>query len=265
MKRKLVKLYNSEYYDEQNEGSKRSAKAILGILYRIYHPNSVVDFGCGRGVWLSVAESLGSQILQGLDGPWVEERMLVCKNMQFTSTNLTEEINLDKRFDLAISVEVAEHLPESLASSFVRKICSASNIVVFGAGIKFQGGVNHINEQYQSYWIDLFHLQGYECFDIFRSEIWENEEVEWWYRQNTFLFVNTMAIGKQIDIQQLKTMERPIYNIAHPINYESKIKYITTGSAVPGRKKTKRAIANMFQQAITPPFFWALINRFKKS
>lgn len=55
------------------------------------------------------------------------------------------------RFDLAISVEVAEHLPKEAAETFIDNLVSLSDEVVFGAAYEHQGGVNHLNEQKHIY------------------------------------------------------------------------------------------------------------------
>jgi hypothetical protein len=52
-----------------------------------------------------------------------------------------------------------------------------------------QGGTHHVNEQWPAYWQDLFERQGYRMLDLIRREIWTNPEIQFWYRQNIFLFV----------------------------------------------------------------------------
>ncbi len=69
-KKKLAEHYNETFYNRQIAGSVNSAEIILGLLYDFYQPRSVIDIGCGRGAWLSVAESLGTKTLIGLDGYW---------------------------------------------------------------------------------------------------------------------------------------------------------------------------------------------------
>ena len=219
---KKSEFYSDRFYDNQRNGSMRSAEIILRLLYEIYQPNSVIDIGCGLGTWLSVAESLGSKRLRGMDGDWVSSDKLLSKNIDFTAVDIEHEIEFNEKYDLCISLEVAEHLPPRQARPFVASLCKASNVVLFSSAIKHQGGTNHVNEQWQSYWIELFQHSGFECFDIFRSATWDNNEVDWWYRQNIFLFINLKELPVNLDINQLRSMEKPIQNIIHPENYESK-------------------------------------------
>lgn len=210
-------LYNDTFYEDHVDGSIRSARVILGRLYSVYKPQSVVDFGCGRGAWLSVAGSLGSSVLRGLDGDWVGQDDLLDEKITFTPVDLSKGFSCGERFDLCMSLEVAEHLPPTRAEGFVRDMCSVSDVVLFSAATKGQPGTNHINTQWQSYWIELFSRREYDCFDIFRGATWNNGQVDWWYRQNTFLFVRRGATC--IDRSLLLGMEERIYDLVHPKHY----------------------------------------------
>ena len=101
----------------------------------------------------------------------------------------------DGRYDLAVCLEVAEHLPESSASDLVRTLTTLAPIVLFSAAIPGQGGVGHINERWPSYWKSRFEEHGFQRLDPIRPHIWKNRRVHWWYRQNIFLF----AAREQID------------------------------------------------------------------
>jgi SAM-dependent methyltransferase len=181
--------YDEKFYNEHIQASLKSAELMLAALFQSYEPSSVADFGCGRGAWLSAAKTLGATELIGFDGPWVSVGMMIDKSIAFTPIDFSEDLKLDRRVDLAISVEVAEHLPESRASWFVETICEMSDVVVFGAAIPGQGGADHVNEQWPSYWGGKFEESGYVMFDFFRPKLWAEDRCEWWYRQNTFLYV----------------------------------------------------------------------------
>ena len=222
---KLDQIYDREFYDGQTRGSSLAAKAILKILYKFYTPLSVIDIGCGRGSWLAVAESLGSKYIRGIDGHWINNNDLLSKNIDFTPIDLEKPIQIKERYDLCISIEVAEHLSKNRANGFIETLCNVSDVVLFSAAIKFQEGANHINKQWQSYWIKIFDSFDYGCFDIFRYVVWEDEALEWWFRQNIFLFVNQSS--SPISFNRLKAAEKPIPDIVHPKNYEDKIEAYT--------------------------------------
>ncbi len=217
----IEKAYTDDFYDNQIIGSTNSAIEILRLLFNFYRPQSVIDVGCGRGVWLAAAESLGVQDLKGLDGKWVQNLGLVSELVKFHPCNFEEKFVVNRKYDLCISVEVAEHITKKNAKQFIDSICKTSSVILFSAAIKGQGGKNHFNEQPQSYWINLFNEYGYECLDILRAPIWNNNKVDWWYKQNIFLFYDPNQEAKELD--GLKKDEKPIADLVHPQHLESKI------------------------------------------
>jgi SAM-dependent methyltransferase len=185
---KLSKLYNERYYERQVEESLRSARVILACLWNYLKPVSVLDVGCGRGAWLKACRELGSIVLLGFDGEWNNHSMMIERAIQFRSIDLNQPFFLDNKADLAMSLEVAEHLEPSSSSQFVECLTQASDAVLFGAAYTGQGGTNHQNERPHTYWARLFRARSYVPFDLFRPPLWGNEEVGYFYRQNTFLY-----------------------------------------------------------------------------
>jgi hypothetical protein len=95
-----------------------------------------------------------------------------------------------ERFDLAISVEVAEHLPPSHSGRFVKELVALAPVVLFSAAIPLQGGVDHQNERWQSYWQGLFEREGYRALDVIRPRVWDDPEVTPFYAQNALLYAS---------------------------------------------------------------------------
>jgi SAM-dependent methyltransferase len=182
------KPYDGEYYDHQVDDSLRSARIVLTHLWKYLKPVSVLDVGCGRGAWLKVCRELGSGVLIGLDGEWNSQSEMIDSAIQFRSTDLNRPFVVDRKTDLAMSLEVAEHLEPSSSQRFIECLSQASDAVLFSAAYTGQGGTNHLNEQPHTYWAGLFRGRGYVPFDLFRPFLWGNEEICFWYRQNTFLY-----------------------------------------------------------------------------
>jgi SAM-dependent methyltransferase len=153
-------------------------------------PRSIVDIGCGTGHWLAEARALGVADTLGIDGPWVDKARLEIPGENFAARDLGAPLRLERRFDLALSLEVAEHLPASAAGTFVESLCDAAEVVVFSAAIPGQGGRRHINEQWPEYWAKLFQEFEYDCFDCLRPRIWQNPRVAWYYAQNSLIFAH---------------------------------------------------------------------------
>jgi SAM-dependent methyltransferase len=213
--------YTTQFYSERDAGSLTSAKTVLSLLYRFYQPRSVIDVGCGRGTWLAAAESLGSVELKGVDGAWGQQLELASRNIEFEPVDFEQGFGSGSGYDLCISVEVAEHISQGRAKQFIESLCRRSDVIVFSAAIPDQGGTHHVNEQWPSYWIRLFDQQGYDCRDVFRRQIWSDTSVDWWYRQNVFLFVRRGS--PKLDLSLLADAE-PMPDVVHPANYHTKIR-----------------------------------------
>ena len=89
---------------------KASYKKILRPLIEALRPQSVVDFGAGAGTWLAAAKDLGVERVLGIDGPWSQGRHRLVEENEFREVNLEDALPNVGRFDLAISLEVLEHI-----------------------------------------------------------------------------------------------------------------------------------------------------------
>ena len=182
-------LYSENFYDRITPGSVQSARAILPLVFERFRPQSLVDFGCGSAAWLSVAQELGVADVTGVDGPWVGLDSLQIPPELFVRCDLSvEDPRLDRHFDMAMSTEVAEHLPPHRSAALVDLLCRSADLVVFSAAIPQQGGVGHINERWQSYWVGEFKRNGYGVLDIVRPRVWTDATVGECYRQNLLVF-----------------------------------------------------------------------------
>jgi SAM-dependent methyltransferase len=188
--------YDLSYYrSEALDPGLRSPKIVVPIVISLVHPKSVVDVGCGVGHWLSEFRKLGVDRVLGLDGSYIDPEWLVIPKDLFRAADLSKPLQLREKFDLAISLEVAEHLPEASAATFVESLVNLAPVVLFSCAIPKQGGTQHVNEQWPEYWRLLFQKHGYCMLDLIRKVIWKNPEVKFWYRQNTFLFVTESLVA----------------------------------------------------------------------
>ena len=184
-----MRAYKNIYYRNRNAATHHSAQTILSMVLEWFPTiHSVADFGCGVGAWLAASKEKGIQEIQGVDGKWVNQDLLVIPRECFMIADLNAPISLPRRFDLAISLEVAEHLPEQCAKGFVDSLVKASDLVLFSAAIPQQGGRNHYNEQWPDYWASFIRDKDYEVLDVIRPKIWNDKNIPYWYRQNILLY-----------------------------------------------------------------------------
>ena len=216
---KANEIYNDSFYRERDKKTRETANTVLGILLSEIEAHSAVDVGCGVGTWLDVFQKLtGSVTIDGYDGDYVNPEYLQIPQEAFHAVDLNNRLFLKDKYDLAISLEVAEHLRPERAEAFVEDLCSLSDIVLFSAATKNQGGDGHINEQRLSYWIELFDRQGYHCFDVIRPFIWEEKQIPVWYRNN----IVVMARPKKAPKHWKKMGGHGVMDFVHPDLYESK-------------------------------------------
>lgn len=216
----LLTLYDERFYEELREGARSSARVIVPLVVRRLHPRSVVDVGCGLGTWLAVFVGKGVTDVVGVDGDYVDPARLEIPRERFVAHDLSTTLRLERRFDLAVSLEVAEHLAADRAATFIDSLTALAPFVLFSAAIPFQGGTNHVNEQWPDYWATLFEARGFAPVDCIRREVWGDERVEWWYAQNTLLFVEEGRLGAPSPgVPPLERTPRSQLALVHPRQY----------------------------------------------
>jgi SAM-dependent methyltransferase len=195
--------YDPGYYGPNGPAENRdSAQHVVPLVSSLIHPSSVVDVGCGSGAWLDVFRKHGAGRILGLDGHNVNPAWLCIPEGCFRAVDLSRPFQLAESFDLAISLEVAEHLPKHSAAGFIQSLARLAPVILFSAAVPLQGGTHHVNEQWPAYWRDLFEKNGYRTLDLIRRDIWTRPEIQFWYRQNIFLFVAERLASSQPQFQE---------------------------------------------------------------
>jgi SAM-dependent methyltransferase len=209
--------YDKEYYLGLREGSRRSAEVIVPLVCGWIHPVSVVDVGCGDGTWLSVFRQHGVREILGIDREYVTGEILEVPEEAFLAHDLRFPLRMDRQFDLVVSLEVAEHLPGECAETYVDSLTRLGPAILFSAAVPFQGGIDHVNEQWPDYWAELFRKKGFVPLDPVRKRIWQNDDVEYWYRQNILLFVKREYLEGRPELQAERDDTRDTrLSIVHP-------------------------------------------------
>lgn len=198
--------YDSDFYKQIVSGSASSAAVVVPQICNALGPSSVLEIGCGLATWSAAFVEAGVSDVVAVDGPWVDSASLRVEPSRFVPHDLRTPLDLGRRFDLAVCMEVAEHLPHDMADSIVDVLTTHADTVLFASAIPFQGGTDHINEQPQSYWAAKFLSQGFKCYDSIRAKVWHDQSVEVWYRQNTLIFSRN----------ELPLKSDPVLDVVHP-------------------------------------------------
>jgi len=181
--------YNEDFMSYTADVSDISARKIVSLLSKTFNINSVLDLGCGPGVWLKCWQEHGVSDLLGVDGYYLNKTQLAIDTNHFLPCDLSKPLHLERKFDLAYSLEVAEHLPEDASDTFVDSLVRHSDVVVFSAAVTGQGGENHINEQPIDYWRKKFGDRGFDAYDFVRDCVGNDPDVRRWYRYNTIVYI----------------------------------------------------------------------------
>lgn len=183
--------YDVAYYAEIVERTAApSAPHIAQSIVRDLNPQRLLDVGCGTGDIMAALRDRGVDVA-GLEYSAAGLARCRAKGLRVQSFDLEQDRlePAEPPYDVVLSTEVAEHLPERLADAFVDALCSQGRTIVFTAATPGQGGVDHVNEQPHSYWLAKFRVRGFRL-DAGLTEGWR---AEWqgatapWYAANVLV------------------------------------------------------------------------------
>ena len=151
-------LYNEQYV-EKIVGKKWRYETIPVLVQRLWEffgPKSVIDFGCANGLHMKHFMEKGCNVM-GIEGSSYFAKHIQ-KNAWYADyliQDIREPFNLGKKYDLAICIEVLEHIEEKYAEAAVKNICNhASSFFITASDIP-KGNV-HCNAKPKKYWVDMF-------------------------------------------------------------------------------------------------------------
>lgn len=210
--------YDEMFYDRIRDGIRSSAAVVAPLVHEIVQPSTVIDVGCGEGWWAHAFADLGADV-HGIDGAYVRSNVL---GLRFAAHDLELPIRVGRTFDLAVCLEVAEHLTAARAASFIDDLTRLAPVVLFSAAIPGQGGTGHLNEQWPAYWVDLFDRQEYRCTGALRWRLWGDDRVENWYRQNLMLAISDETTLTEGLVEALISPLAPMWPVVHPVLFDAR-------------------------------------------
>src|SRR5262249_55787935 len=140
-------LYRQLHKQQTTDEPQRiyTAERVLRLVNDKIKVRSVLDVGCGRGLWLAVIAGLGATETIGIEGPWIESQSTYIAPEHILTRDLELGFELNRSFDLVISIEVGEHLSAEAAEIFIASLVNHGDFILFSAAIPFQPGTGHIN------------------------------------------------------------------------------------------------------------------------
>jgi len=216
--------YTKKFFEERKTETWDAALHIIPYVLDVVQPGSVIDVGCATGEFLAAFREYGVEDIFGIDGAYVQKDLLVLPQDKFTPLDLNRPFTLDRTFDLAICLEVAEHLLPQSAANFISSLTCLAPIILFSAAIPYQGGDSHLNEQWPEYWANLFKMHGFVPVDALRHTIWLDQEIPFWYRQNMLFFCKKEALaGNEKLVQAYQQTNLNGLSAIHPEMYLTQV------------------------------------------
>lgn len=227
-----MEKYSDKFFARQKVDSYQSAQIVVPNVLSQFAVKSVIDVGCGVGAWLKVFADNGVSHYTGLDGTWVNPAELLIPKINFVSRNLELDFTDIGQFDLAVCLELAEHLPATSADKLIKFLTDLAPVILFSAAIPGQdlpGAMHHVNEQWPEYWADKFFIQGFRPLDFLRDKIWFDKRVKYWYQQNILLYVNQRFLSEHQHLAKYISDPNQLSRV-HPKTYQAALAYYQSKS-----------------------------------
>lgn len=186
--------YSAEFYKSVGDRGFEASKIVFKILDRFIDPKIISDYGCGYGIWSRcAAEQFPYSKVTGFDLETTiiknKSRKETFQNLHYAPINFETHEDSYVTCDLAICLEVVEHISHGRAKLHISRLCQTSDMILFSGAVKGQGGTGHINEQSLEYWVNQFKCHGWLPIDIIRPLIKHNRKIPSFYKNNILLFV----------------------------------------------------------------------------
>jgi SAM-dependent methyltransferase len=186
-------VYDGTYYGEAVETPATKAAAVISAsIVQDLNPSKVADVGCGTGAMLEALQTRGCSV-QGFEKSKAALEICHARKLQVKEFDLeNDDMPIERMFDVVISMEVAEHLPQKVDDRYIDMLTHLAPIVVFTAAPPGQGGTDHINEQPPEYWLEKFRRRNFQLdgslTNSWRKSWGQSGQVKSWYFANLMIF-----------------------------------------------------------------------------
>ena len=134
------------------------AIALGKLLVMLLKPTSVIDLGCGPGIYLTAMQPSVKRVL-GVDV--TAEAGKALKPDEYVTADLSKPWVPPFKADLALCLEVGQQLPPERHWQLVRNCASSSDQVFFSSGRPGQGGIEVLGNRQKDEWLEFFGMEGF--------------------------------------------------------------------------------------------------------
>jgi hypothetical protein len=169
--------------EDKHYFDKKLSKEILSIL-KEKSIKDCVDFGCGMGLY---AKFLNDNHIkcECFDGnpETIQLTQGLCKSL-----DLSNEFNLNTKYDCVISLEVGEHIPKEYENIFIQNITKhIGQLLILSWAIPGQVGNGHVNLRSNEHIISLIKEQGLLYDKDLSKRLRESSQL-WWFKNTIMVF-----------------------------------------------------------------------------
>jgi SAM-dependent methyltransferase len=179
--------FSKEFYTETWPNGYAFAKLIIPALRDFAPVESVLEIGCGAGGFLKWCYEQGMYV-RGVEVGDIKGVAQIPEDLIY-SVDMSQPATFNVQFDVCVSLEVAEHIEEQYADTFVKNLCASAPIILFSAARIGQPGDGHINCQDKEYWIEKFSKQDFKAYLGFSGLFRGNVDIPTYYRENSVMFI----------------------------------------------------------------------------
>jgi SAM-dependent methyltransferase len=171
-------------------------------LFETHQPKSVLDVGCGHGLYLDIARQCGAKEILGIDG--MDRSGTALRDGEYLRLDLQEKQDLGRKFDLVLCLEVVEHIrPDATATLFDSIATHAAGPVLFSMAEPGQPGHGHINCRPMTEVLDLWQERGWWP-DLGATLGFRSLATLCWFRRNVVLLRNARRATSEAESAALK-------------------------------------------------------------
>jgi len=190
----LNRVYDQDFYAEMAPAKAASARAFAQVVAANMSFQSLFDIGCGSGVFLAEFHRLGKDVA-GCEASR-DAVTLASKDFPVFVADATRPIPIDRRHDLVLCIEVAEHIGHRHSRQLVENCAHLGAQVLFTAAPPGQKGIGHINLHAREFWQELFRREGFVLdapgTERIREQLRQQQVLAWLYN-NLMIFVPAHA------------------------------------------------------------------------
>lgn len=191
-----LEVYDDEFFVRNQDEGLKMAEWFVPLLKDTFKFNSLIDVGCGTGHYLLFCQRTGVADVFGIEGSSAAFKHLLVPNHIVAKHDLRDPYPFQRRWHIAISIEVAEHIDVVDTDNYLKILCDAADLVVITAAPLGQGGTRHINEHPREWWMDKFSSRGYrydgestnKMIIGIRNAKAEKKHVAPWFETNIMVF-----------------------------------------------------------------------------